>query len=269
MHFVADGNWYLHRVYLTMPEESRDPVALLCNRFLAMLCKSAVFVKAKTLTVAFDGASVFRFKLFPEYKGNRGSGSQVYDYLQPLIDYLLGAGVHVIQLQDMEADDVLCSMARFAPITMGTRDKDSFQYLCEGVQLLDTSHKVNGKPSPLIITHKDIPKLLGLSPAQALDYQTLIGDKLDNVPQLVTKARARKGLLAHKSLKNWLAADPEFRKEMKARKAELELNRKLVRLVSDLKVEPKPMRWVKNLEAMPQAYVDLHALCNRKTKSLF
>lgn len=252
-----------------MPDESKDPTSLLARRFLSMVCKDALLVKAKEIAVAFDGNAIFRYKLYPEYKGQRSSGSNIYDYLQPVIDYLVGAGIHVIHLREYEGDDVLASLASTGNLTVGTGDKDAYQYLVQGVQLINPTFKVNGKPRPKFTTHKDVPKLIGLQASQALDYQTLVGDKIDNVPQLMTPGKAVKGLTKYGSLKTWLAQDPEFRTLMRKQKAALELNRKLVKLVRNLDVCTKPVRWVRDLEVMPSAYVDLHTVATRKTRSLF
>lgn len=272
MNLGVDGNWVLHRVYHTLNDDLKDPAGHVARRFLSMVCRDAIFVKAKQVLVAFDGAKVFRYKIYPDYKGNRDKSdgaSSVYDYLQPLLDYLAMAGVHVVQLQQYEADDVLCSLAAHTPVTISTRDKDAYQYLAPGVTLMDPSAKIGAKTVPKMTTAKDVKSLIGVPVSASLDYQTLIGDKIDNVPQLITPAKAREGLLKHGSIKNWLSTDPEFRKAMKARKEELNLNRKLVRLVPDIEVEAKPIKWLRDLQSMPQAYVDYHSFCNPKTRSLF
>lgn len=271
MLFAADGNWYLHRVWHTMPEESKDPASLMARRFLSMICKDALATKAKNLVVAFDGDKVFRFKLYAKYKGERGEGSKAYDHLDLIKAYLAQAGIQVIHLMEYEADDVLASLAAAGNLIGGTRDKDSFQYLREGVKLYDSSMKDGrGKPAPRYITHKDVEVLLkGLRPEQSLDYQTLIGDSIDGVPQLVTPARARKGIIKHGSLKAWLAADKDLRKELKPKAKQLQLNRKLVRLCTDLPIKIKPVKWNADVSDMTQAYVDYKTFCNPRSKGLF
>lgn len=268
--FAVDGNWYLHRIWHTQPDAAKDLTNLLTRRFLGLICRDAMATKRDNLVVAFDGDKVFRFDIYPGYKGERGEGSKVYDYLDALTTYLAAAGIQVIHLQKYEADDVLCTIAAQGPVVIGARDKDAYQYLDAGIELYDSSFKVSGKPSPKFIRHRDIPSLLGgLSARQSLDYQTLIGDKIDCVPQIVTPAKARKGLLKHGSLQAWLSNDAEFKAELKAVKDKLTLNRKLVKLVADLPIKVKPIKWNSDLERFPQAYADYKAFCNPKSKGLF
>lgn len=265
--FAVDGNWYIHRVWHTQPETTQDPTSLLVRRFLSLICRDAIANRCNHLVVAFDGDKVFRFDLFPAYKGERGEGSKAYDYLDALKTYLASAGIQVIHLLKYEADDVLASIG---PAVIGTRDKDAYQYLREGVELYDSSFKVDGKPAPRTVTHKTVVKLLdGLRADQSLDYQTLIGDKIDGVPQIVTPARARKGLIKYGTIKAWAAADPEFRAEMMGVQKKLNLNRKLVRLCTDLPIKLKPIKWASDLDEFPQAYADYKTFCNPKSKGLF
>jgi 5'-3' exonuclease len=257
-----------------MPEESRDPAALMCKRFLAMICNDALAARCTNLVVAFDGDKVFRFKLYAKYKGERGEGSKVYDHLDLVKSYLDEVGIQVIHAREYESDDILCSIANQGDMVGGTRDKDSYQYLRKGVRLFDSSFKVKVggkmKPAPRFITHEDVPVLLkGLTAKQSLDYQTLIGDEIDGVPQLVTPARARNGIMEHGTLKAWLAADKTLRRELKPKAEQLNLNRKLVRLVPDLKLKLRPIQWNKDVQSLPNGYANFKTFCNPRSKGLF
>lgn len=269
--YGVDGNWYLHRVFHTQPEQSKDPASLMARRFLSMICKDAVATRCKNLVVAFDGDKIFRYDIYPSYKGERGEGSKVYDYLDGLKTYLDSAGIQVFHFPKYEADDVLCSIASQStvPVVIGARDKDAFQYLRQGVRLYDSSNKLKGKPAPRYIAHTDVPVMLkGIAPEQCVDYQTLIGDAIDNVPQLVTPAKARKGIATYETLKSWIAADDAIRAELREKKEQLVLNRKLVKLKADLPIKIQQVCW-KDVSDFPQPYADLKTFCNPKSRGLF
>ena len=264
----VDGNWIIHRAFYTTPEDVENRGDAICKKFVSMVCKDALANKATHILVAFDGARIFRYKLYPDYKANRekGDGKTPYDYLDGLIAYLNELGIKVIQNHRYEADDVLCSLAKNTEgkLVISTKDKDAFQYLRPGVVLYDSS----AKPTPTVTTHKDTKKRLGVDANLCLDLQTLLGDSIDNVPQLVSKAKAIKGLTTWGSIKEWLANDKTFRKEMRKHKEELTLNRKLVRLVSTIEdaVADKP-KWSTNKDVT--AYVVWKDFANPKSKGLF
>jgi len=265
--FVVDGNWYLHRVFYTQKFESANPALSISRRFVSLVCKDALAVKAKTVLVAFDGERVFRYQLDKQYKGNRVGKDEkgVYDHLGFLLEYLARCGLPAIQLSKYEGDDILCSVAtQNENVVVGAGDKDGYQYLREGIVMYNSVIK----PEPRLITHKDVERIFGVPPHLCLDYQTLVGDKGDNVPSLLGPKTAQKGLVEHGSLKKWLVADKKVRAQLRPDKDRLALNRKLVRLVPDLKVPIKAIKWSSDSE-LPKAYFEYKQFANAKTRSLF
>lgn len=270
----VDGNWILHRAYFTTPDHVQDRGRVICKKFVSMVCKDALANKATEILVAFDGARIFRYKLYPEYKANRGGDhdSTPYDYLEGLQAYLGELGIASLQVTQYEADDILCSLAHNVAASstgptytvMLAKDKDAYQYIGERVFLYDSS----AKPEPKFIKAWDVERRMGLHPSQCLDYQTLVGDKIDNIPQLVSPAKALQGLQQWGTLKAWLKGDPVLRKNLSERKDELTLNRKLVSLVADIeKAVPRKPVWADNTEVT--SYVQWKDFCNPKSKGLF
>lgn len=265
----VDGNWVLHRAFNTTPSDIRDPGAAICSKFVSMISKDALAVKATKMLVAFDGARIFRYKIYPDYKGNRvkSDGIGPYDYLERLTAFLGECGISYLQDHRYEADDVLCSLAANSPddlLFVSTRDKDAYQYVTQNVVLYDSS-----APVPMRTSVGEIKNKMGIPPSLCLDYQTLLGDKIDNIPQLHTPVATKEGLMAYGSLKNWLANDRVIRKKLKGKGDQLKLNRKLVRLVPTIEAAvAKKIKW--NSEPhMPRAYVGWKDFCNPKSKGLF
>jgi 5'-3' exonuclease len=284
---AVDGNWVLHRLFHTQPEHSKDHSKLICQRFVSMICKDAMAVKAKRLIVSFDGDSVFRHKIFSGYKANRHKEQEdvelinnkdglvaddsPYIYLEALFVCLAELGIPCVQISEYEADDVLCSIATQNPnVVIATRDKDAYQYLLrDDIALYDSSFKVKGVPAPRTIRRSDVERVFGVPAELCVAYQTLVGDGVDNVPRLVSAAKAAKGLKAHGGIKQWADADEEMRKHLKANLAQLKLNRKLVELKNDIRVSIPPIKWKNANPSVPTAYLQFKDFCNPKSKGLF
>lgn len=282
-----DGNWMLHRVFHTQPENVKDPTGLVCKRFVSMICKDALAVKANRLLVAFDGANVFRYKLYSDYKANRTKEQEdvelihnkdglvadagPYVYLEALRVYLSDLGIPCVQLSEYEADDILCSIAsQNKSVYVSTKDKDAYQYLLrDDIALYDSSFRVKGVPSPRTIRRKDVKAVFGVPAELCLAYQTLVGDGIDNVPQIVSAAKAKKGLLLHGSIKDWVSNDPDMRKHLKKNMSQLKLNKQLVELKKEIRVSIPPISWKSANPDLPTAYLQYKDFCNPKSKGLW
>lgn len=273
--FAADGNWILHRIFHTATDSLSETIA---TRFVSLICKDALAVRAKKVIVAFDGNRVFRYRLSDTYKSGRKKDAESvgtidaegpYIHLSTVQSYLAELGIPNVQYSDFEADDVLASVAaQNSNVVLGAKDKDILQTLRDDVIMYDSSAKSGGKPAPKSIYTSDAVKILGISQDKCLDLQTLIGDGIDNIPQLVKKSVALKGLNKYGSIKEWMNSDEKFRKFLSKHKNELILNRKLVKLKTDIKVDIPSIRWVKDTK-VPTSYIKLKEFCNPKSKGLF
>jgi DNA polymerase-1 len=281
--FICDGNWYLHRVFFTY-KSSRPMEEGLPYNFLALLMKDACAVKATHILVAFDGHEIFRYKVFPEYKANRSEkkmsggsddepGKDVYACLPNLRQLLVKCGVALTQQKKYEADDVWASAAvQYAEqgyeVVGGGKDKDGFQVLRKGVRMYDSS----AKPEPKFMTAEKAEKLKGVPIRKMVMYQTLLGDQIDNIPQILSPAKAKAVCLEHKSIKAWFeSADKKTREFLRAKQAQLVVNRKLVELKTDLALpEPQTLKPAKvTLEGMPASWYAHQELCWPKSRGLF
>ena len=264
--FLVDVNFYLWRIFSTTMYEAKDPAQNVCNRLLSMVCREAMAVRAKSLLLCLDGGSVFRYKLYPEYKANRKreDGPSPYDHVDYIIAFFGRLGFPFSHRSAYEADDLMCSGAKNHPgqVVLGTRDKDMFQFLDDRVCMYDSS----AKPEPQYIRAEDMHKHFRVPPSLCLDYQTLVGDKVDNVPVLMLPAQARKGLLLHGSFQAWWKADKELRSMLDPEA--VRLNRKLVKMVDSLDVRPsRPARSTEH--GLSKAYYDYLDFVYPRTRSLF
>ena len=288
--FVVDGNFYLHRVYYTIKPIRRTVAQALCYSFVALVCKDALFCKADRVLVAFDGAEVFRYKVWPQYKANRSDNksegvvregfSDIYSYLPELLAHLADIGLPFIQPRIYEADDVLCSAAiqykqQGFNVFCGTKDKDAYQYLSDGIKLVDSSAKYkNGEHYTKLIGASDIKSIKGVTADKMLMYQTLIGDKIDNIPSILTPTKARVLIANYASINEAIQSD-EF-SYLKKQALDLKRNRKLVKMIADVELpEPNALK-IRRVSLdddtryhLPAPYFDLVEFRSPRTVSLF
>lgn len=131
-------------------------------------------------------------------------------------------GVPVFHPPKHEADDVLSSAATLVEkrpkelrkVVLITQDKDILQSLRPGVSQWHPHH--DRKKPPVTITHRDLSNRLtayvhedaaNWTPKQFRGYQILIGDPTDDVPQILSAAKARKILNKHASLQDYFATE--------------------------------------------------------------
>ncbi len=289
--FVVDGNWYLHRCFFTI-RSSRPLEEVLPQNFLGLVMKDACALKATHVMVAFDGPKVFRYDIFPDYKANRTEskeaikvgkedddepGRDIYSALPATRELLDKCGVVWIQPKKYEADDVLASVSRQyrsvkvegkrIKVVLGSQDKDGYQSLAANV----TAYNSAAQP-PQVIDIAMAEKSKGVTIDQMVMYQTLIGDAIDNIPQLMKPGEAKKTIKRWGSFKAWFAgATKEEKRWLIANQVKLRLNRQLVEMKIDINLpELNELRVAKlRLENMPRAWYAYMDLMYPKSKSLF
>lgn len=292
--FVVDGNWYLHRCFFTLKTSSPNYGEKLALMFLGLVCKDAVAVKATHLLVGFDGPNVFRYKIFPQYKATRKThessesftdvqvqAKDVYQFLPDILALLTELKIPFLQPKTFEADDIGCSAAykyqQYARIIVGTKDKDSYQFLSDNVCLYDSSFKKNGKPFPRYITSDLAEKIKGVPIKSMIAYQCLLGDSIDNIPSIYTASKAKKLLNTYGSIKNALnQGDEQTKVFLKQSLAKILLNQKLVTLCKTVPlpelntlVVPRAQLDIQLRNKLPKTYFNYIDMVNPKSHSLF
>jgi DNA polymerase-1 len=251
--FVVDGPWYLHRAFHTL-KTSRPVQEALPYHFLSMCMKDALAVRAHYVLVAFDGPSVFRYKVYPQYKASRHERKEapvdaenaepkddIYKYLPDVYALLHKLGIIFFQPKFHEADDVLCSVAHAYgneyKVIGGAQDKDGYQWLTNYAKMYDSSAKGrDGKSRPRYIDVAYAEKQKGVTVAQMVDYQTLIGDRGDDIPAIqgFGPAKAKAVLAQYGTIQNWYKKCKKDREFITAEADSIRRNRKLVKLAKDV-----------------------------------
>jgi len=149
-----------------------------------------------TVVVWDGGLSAARTALLPEYKAQR---PEMPDDLKPQLDeivsYLQAAGVASFCREGVEADDYIACLARRAAdagmaVVIASSDKDFMQLVSArlparsendlppgGVGLLNPNDK-----SARVWTDGQVRAKTGVEPSQIVDWLSLTGDSVDNIP---------------------------------------------------------------------------------------
>jgi DNA polymerase-1 len=138
--------------------------------------------KPAYLLCAFDlPAPTFREKLYPDYKAHRPPPPDDLSSQVPLIKRVLeGMRIPVLGVPGYEADDVMATVAAAASrrgqdVYVCTSDKDCRQLIDGRVRLFNLRKRQPFAADELLADW-------GITPEQVVDYQTLVGDSVDNVP---------------------------------------------------------------------------------------
>jgi len=148
-----------------------------------MLNRMRGHLKPSHLAVVWDGGlSADRVKLVPEYKSQRPPmPDDLASQIEEIVGYLAVAGVCSLQQDDVEADDLIASLARRgvesgADVVIASSDKDFFQLVSSRIGLLNPSDKTETVWSADQVIGKT-----GVEPRQIVDWLSLVGDAVDNI----------------------------------------------------------------------------------------
>ena len=278
---LVDGSSYLYRAFHALPglksPKTGEPTGAIYG-VLNMLRKLATDYKPAALACVFDAkGKTFRDAQYAEYKANR---TPMPDDLRvqvgPLHEAVAALGWPMLVIQGVEADDVIATLTEEAQrdgwrTVISTGDKDFAQLVSERVTLVNTM-------SNELLDVAGVKHKFGVPPEKFLDYLTLIGDQIDNIPGVdkvgpktaakwIEKYGSLEGVLAHADEISGLAGENlrKMRDWLPKARALLTIKRDVpleVR-IEDLKKKPDPARqreqyerfgfksWLKEVEGAP------------------
>ncbi len=181
---LVDGSSYLYRAFHAIRDlqsSSGEPTNAIYG-VLNMLRRLHKDVPAEYSACVFDAkGKTFRDDLYPEYKANRPPmPDDLAVQIEPLKEAIVAMGWPLLEVPGVEADDVIGTLARAAEkagmrVVISTGDKDITQLVTPQVTLVNTMS--NEK-----LDVAGVEKKFGVAPERMVDYLTLIGDSVDNVP---------------------------------------------------------------------------------------
>ncbi len=134
----------------------------------------------------FDGPDnkKSRREVFADYKAQRKSAPEdLFPQFELAYQYCELAGIPLLQLEGVEADDTMAAVAVWAASQgatayLCTSDKDMMQLVGPNIFMLH-AHKDN-----LLVDDKKVEEIFGVPPSQMLDLLAIMGDASDNIPGL-------------------------------------------------------------------------------------
>lgn len=206
---LIDGSSYFFRAFHALPpltNSKGQPTGAIYG--VANMIKRLIKdFQPQYIAVVFDAkGKTFRDEWYPEYKAHRPPmPNDLFVQFEPLNAILKAMGLPILSIEGVEADDVIGTLAKLAAaegheVLISTGDKDMAQLVNERVRLINTM-------SNHVLTIDNLKEKFGVDSHQLLDYFTLIGDSIDNIPG-VTKCgpkTACKWLEEYKSLDNLIA----------------------------------------------------------------
>ncbi|MCW8470532.1 DNA polymerase I [Fluoribacter gormanii] len=253
---LIDGSSYFFRAFHALPpltNSKGQPTGAIYG-VANMIKKLIKDYQPEELAVVFDAkGKTFRDEWYPEYKAHRPPMPQeLSSQFEPLIQLLEAMGLPILIIDGVEADDVIGTLARQATeqgvsVVISTGDKDMAQLVNEHITLINTM-------SNTIMGIDGVKEKFGITPEQVIDYLTLVGDSVDNIPG-ITKCgpkTAVKWLTEYQTLDNLIQHAAEISGKigeyLRAGIPQLPLSKKLVTIKTDVnlplswgELKPKPM----------------------------
>jgi DNA polymerase-1 len=181
---LVDGSSYLYRAFHALPplvNTKGQPTGAVYG-VVNMLKKLMKDYPTPHIAVIFDPKGpTFRDALYPEYKAHRPAmPDDLRSQIQPLFDIIEAMGFPLIVFDGMEADDVIGTLAQQAAshkwnVIISTGDKDMAQLVDPYITLVNTMTNT-------VMDRAGVIEKFGVPPELIIDYLTLIGDAVDNVP---------------------------------------------------------------------------------------
>ncbi|OGT79865.1 MAG: DNA polymerase I [Gammaproteobacteria bacterium RIFCSPLOWO2_02_FULL_61_13] len=245
---LVDGSYYLFRAFHALPpltSSSGEPTGAIFG-VMGMLKKLLAEQRPDYFAVVFDPkGDTFRNELYPAYKANRPPiDPELACQIGPLQEIIAALGVPLLVIDGVEADDVLATLARRAAergveTVISSGDKDLAQIVNDRIRLINTMTGV-------VLDPDGVKEKYGVTPAQIVDYLTLVGDTVDNVPGVpkVGPKTAAKWLAEYGSLESVLTNAHNIKGKigeyLRAAIPHLPLTRQLVTLKMDVDLPLEP-----------------------------
>jgi len=190
---------------------------------------------------AIESGHKHRDEILPSYKTRDPKPPELISEYEAIVSGLLENGESVVFATDFEADDVMATMAyeHGRNCILVTADKDMHQ-LCNICHLYDPYKKVE-------VTSQDVIDKWGVNPRQLGDLLALMGDDADSIPGVpkIGPKTAATLIKEYYCLDDILDAADEMSektgkvmwKSLVENKHDAIMSRRLVRLVTDVKIE--------------------------------
>ena len=216
---LVDGSSYLYRAFHAMPDLRADrndsqsqPTGAIRGMVNMLQSLRRDWPTAHAVCVFDAKGPTFRDAIYPDYKATRSPmPDDLRSQIEPIHRLVKLMGWPLLDVPGVEADDVIATLAHVAAqqgmqVIVSSGDKDLSQLVNERITIIDT---MNGKKRDVA----GVTDEFGVPPSLMIDYQTLVGDTVDNVPGVakVGPKTAAKWLIEYGSLDALLARADEIK----------------------------------------------------------
>jgi DNA polymerase-1 len=181
---LVDGSSYLYRAFHALPNLSNaegEPTGAL-HGVLSMINKLRREQPTAMIGIVFDAqGKTFRNDLYADYKATRPPmPDDLRLQVEPLLQAIKAMGLPLLQIEGVEADDVIGTLCRDAAaknlnVLVSTGDKDLAQLVNDHVTLVNTMNDS-------VMNRDGVKAKFDVLPEQIIDYLALVGDTSDNIP---------------------------------------------------------------------------------------
>lgn len=248
---LVDGSSYLYRAFHALPD-LRGPDGFptgAIHGMVAMMKRLREQIPCEHAACVFDAkGKTFRDEWYAEYKATRASMPEdLAKQVDPIHEVVKLLGWPILEVPGVEADDVIGTLACAAAkaghkVVISTGDKDLAQLVTPQVTLINTMTNERLDVDGVIAK-------FGVPPDRIIDYLTLIGDTVDNVPGVdkVGPKTAAKWIAEHGSLDGVIAAAGNVKgvagENLRRALDWLPQGRRLVTVVTDCDLAGHVMDW--------------------------
>ena len=245
---LVDGSSYLYRAYHAMPDltTSSGETTGAIYGVINMLRRQLKEHPSDYLVVVFDApGKTFRDDIYPDYKSNRPPmPDDLRAQIAPTHDVIQAMGIPLLSVAAVEADDVIGTLSTTASAMsidtdIMSGDKDLAQLVGKRVRLIDS---MKGETYDTA----GIKSRFGVAPEQIVDYLTLVGDAVDNVPGVpkVGPKTATRWLETYRTLDNLVAHAEDIKGKvgdnLRQFLEQLPVSRQLVTIKTDVELDVTP-----------------------------
>ena len=181
---LIDGSSYLYRAFHALPPLSNalgEPTGALFG--VVNMLRAHLKEAPDCIAFVMDASGpTFRDAIDPEYKANRPPmPEELRAQFEPLLAIVAGLGLPILREPGVEADDVIGTLAVQAAaagmeVLVSTGDKDMAQLVRPQVALVNTMSGTR------LDSREAVIEKFGVPPELIVDYLSLVGDKVDNIP---------------------------------------------------------------------------------------
>jgi DNA polymerase-1 len=266
---LVDGSSYLYRAFHAMPDlrgPQGQPTGALYGMVAMLRRLREQYPVAKGYHYAacvFDAKGpTFRNALYDQYKAQRPPmPPELVAQIGPIHEVVRRMGWPLLEVPGVEADDVIGTLAVRAHAAgirtlVSTGDKDMAQLVNDHITLVNTM-------SNEVLDAAGVLEKFGVPPERIVDYLTLVGDAVDNVPGVpkVGPKTAVKWLTQYGSLDALVAHAGEVSgavgQNLRDTLDWLPMARKLVTIATDCDLDGYAQSFDSDLRPTPE---DVHAL---------